>query len=301
MSEAEEKSVIMPGLGEVITSLSSRNTFTVGTEIGEGAFGKVFNCRDSWDNSLAMKVFKPTGGSYEEVRAAAVSELGRLLTLRHPNITYVFDAFEYRSTFHIVTELCDFSLTQLFELENFDPTIWLMPIARCLLQAVDYLHRNGFAHQDIHPSNIFGAFPRDELGVDMAGSSRPIVFKLGDLGLSAAFGDMAPHSKRALWILPPECIDQASDGPIDHRQDLPCRPRFATARHWPAHALERCRAVGRRTSRTRPDLAPAAKYRHRKSIAAACPIPDRECNGDVARPPRSGVVGTTLSAAPQAR
>lgn len=220
MSEAEEKSVIMPGLGEVITSLSSRNTFTVGTEIGEGAFGKVFNCRDSWDNSLAMKVFKPTGGSYEEVRAAAVSELGRLLTLRHPNITYVFDAFEYRSTFHIVTELCDFSLTQLFELENFDPTIWLMPIARCLLQAVDYLHRNGFAHQDIHPSNIFGAFPRDELGVDMAGSSRPIVFKLGDLGLSAAFGDMAPHSKRALWILPPECIDQASYGPIDHRQDL---------------------------------------------------------------------------------
>jgi hypothetical protein len=61
----------------------------------------VFGCTDVWGNDLAAKVLKPTRGTYEEVQAAAQSEFGKLLHLRHPNITYVFDAFELSSSVNV--------------------------------------------------------------------------------------------------------------------------------------------------------------------------------------------------------
>ncbi len=77
----------------------------MGERIGEGYFGVVYACTDGWRNDLAVKVMKPVR-SYEDVRTATTSEVQRLLALRHPYITYVFDAFEYRDTFYIVTERC---------------------------------------------------------------------------------------------------------------------------------------------------------------------------------------------------
>lgn len=139
------KSVVWPTPGETITSLATNNTYTIGDKIGEGFFGAVFACVDVWNNDLAAKVLKPTG-TYEHVRSAAEAELQKLLTLRHPNITYIHDAFEFRDTFYIVTERCYCPVTSLFSLEKFDGLPWLLPIARCLLQAVHYIHVNGYAH-----------------------------------------------------------------------------------------------------------------------------------------------------------
>lgn len=97
--------VIPPTIGEVITSEGTGNSYTMGEKIGEGHFGVVYSCVDVWNNNLAVKVLKPLG-PYEKVKAAAEAELGKLRLLRHPHVTYVFDAFEYRATFYIVTERC---------------------------------------------------------------------------------------------------------------------------------------------------------------------------------------------------
>jgi hypothetical protein len=106
--------------------------------IGEGNFGIVYSCRDEWKNELAVKVLKPLH-TYEKVKASAEAEILKLLHLRHPNITYVYDAFEYRDTFYIVTERCFCPVADLFStIKDFDGPIWLMPIARCLLQALHY-------------------------------------------------------------------------------------------------------------------------------------------------------------------
>src|SRR3990172_11787 len=86
------KSVIPPAQGEVITSSLTGNTYTMGDKIGEGFFGVVYSCVDIWGNDLAAKVLKPTG-TYDTVRASAEAELQKLLELRHPNITYAYDAF----------------------------------------------------------------------------------------------------------------------------------------------------------------------------------------------------------------
>ena len=210
------KSVIYPSDGESITSLATGNTYTIGQRLGEGAFGVVYACVDIWNNDLAVKVLKPTG-SYDDVRNSAEAELAKLRTLRHPFVTYVFDAFEYRDTFYIVTERCHDSIAGLFSMQNFDGNLWLMPIARCLLQAVHYLHLNNYSHQDIHMGNVFAAIVKDEM---LPADRDAMLFKLGDLGVAKLVDELDVQNTRADWMLPPEVRDTSEFGPIDHRVDI---------------------------------------------------------------------------------
>jgi serine/threonine protein kinase len=175
-----------PTLGEVITSEATRNSYTMGRKIGEGHFGLVYDCVDVWNNNLAAKVLKPLG-PYEKIKASAESELHKLTQLRHPHITYVFDAFEFRETFYIITERCYCPLTSLFALEAYSGFIWIKAIARCLLQAVHYIHLNQYAHQDIHLGNVFAAFAKNEMNSEDPGA---IQFKLGDLGVAKLFSEI---------------------------------------------------------------------------------------------------------------
>lgn len=188
----------------------------MGQRIGEGSFGLVFECKDGWGNDLAAKVLKPTR-SYEEVKAAALGELERLLKLRHPYITYVFDAFEFRDTIYIITERCHCPLTNLFRLPDFVGLVWVLPIARCLLQAVQFLHVNQYAHQDIHLNNVFAAFARNEMNDKAPGA---INFKLGDLGIARVFSELDAANTLAEWLRPPEALDPGEYGPLDHRIDI---------------------------------------------------------------------------------
>jgi serine/threonine protein kinase len=207
---------IQPTVGEVITSLATGNSYTIGAQIGEGNFGIVYSCKDVWENDLAAKVLKPIG-SYEKVKSAAEAEFIKLLQLRNPYVTFVCDAFEYRDTFYIVTERCHSPVTSLFAIKNFDGKLWLMAIARGLLQAVHYLHINNYAHQDIHPGNVFAAFVKDEM---VPSTNQVIQFKLGDLGVARLLHEIDGQNTRAQWMLPPEILSSAEFGPADHRIDI---------------------------------------------------------------------------------
>ena len=169
------------------------------------------------DETLAVKVLKPIG-TYEKVADDAYNEFIKLLHLRNPFIIYVYDAFEFRDTFYIVTELCHSPLTNLFKMENFDGLIWLMPIARSLLQAIHFLHTNNYVHQDIHPGNVLLTFIKDELIPD--GPEEVLQFRLGDLGITKLLDEMDAQDTLAQWMLPPEVLNTSEYGPIDHRLDI---------------------------------------------------------------------------------
>lgn len=214
------KWVVPPTPNEVITSDMTGNSYTMGEKIGEGHFGLVFSCVDVWGNQLAAKVMKPIG-PYEKVKASTEEEFSKLLLVRHPNITYLFDAWEYRNTFYLITERCHWSLAQLFTFEWFNGRLWVKPIARCLLQAVHFIHLNHYCHQDIHPGNVFAAFARDELEIEGSQQSATAVqFKLGDLGVAKLFEEIDATNTRNLGMLPPEALDSAEFGPMDHRIDI---------------------------------------------------------------------------------
>jgi serine/threonine protein kinase len=107
-------------------------------------------------------------------------------------------------------------LTGLFQIENFNGQAWLHSIARCLLQAVDFIHINGMVHKDIHPGNVFTNFQNDE----MVPNQQIINFKLGDLGIANLAQDIKPESTLANWMLPPESLDPAQFGVMDRRIDI---------------------------------------------------------------------------------
>ena len=104
--------------GELITSNATGNTYRIGPIIGEGSFGVVYECTDTWQNELAVKILKPLG-TYEQVRDSAIAELGKLRMLRHPTVTYVHDGFEFRLTFYIVFERCWQPINTFIQRDNF--------------------------------------------------------------------------------------------------------------------------------------------------------------------------------------
>ena len=121
-----ERPPVQPTFGEVITSRRTGNTYTIGEMIGEGGFGVVYSCTDSWANKLAVKVLKGQDMSYDETKCKAEAEFEKLVALRHPCITYVYDAFECRDTFYIVTELCLGPVHDLLTFHDHNSDRWLM-------------------------------------------------------------------------------------------------------------------------------------------------------------------------------
>lgn len=207
-----------PNVGEMITSAMTGNTYKMGEFIGEGHFGVVYACSDTWENELAGKVLKPRNEAYETVKQEAIAEFQKLLTLRNPYITFVYDAFEFRHTFYIITEKCYKPVRDLLTIPDFKGQLWAKPIARCLLQAVHFVHLNGFAHQDIHMGNVFCSFIKDEMVPD---NNMALTFKLGDLGIAKLVQHMdANNTFLAEWIRPPEAIRPDEFGPLDHRIDI---------------------------------------------------------------------------------
>lgn len=205
-----------PAKGELITSTDTGNTYRIGPVIGEGNFGVVYECTDTWENELAVKILKPRG-TYEQVRENAIAELQKLRLLRHPNVTYVHDAFEFRHTFYIVCERCWQPINQFIQRDNFQGHLWLRAIARQLLQAVHFLHCNNYVHQDIHGGNVFVATLRD----DMAPDDMVFTFMLGDLGITKMVAEMdAANTVLAEWMRAPESLVPSEYGPMDHRMDI---------------------------------------------------------------------------------
>lgn len=206
-----------PQNGDVIRSFLTQKHYSLGKELGAGNFGTVYECTDDWDNELVAKVLKPKG-TYDEVKERWLDEARKLTRLRHPNITYIYDLFEYQTTFYIVMERASFPVEALLA----DPSThgngeaWILPIAQSVLQAVHFLHHEGFAHKDLHPGNIF-AFKHK----DLVGAGSAWTFKVGDLGITRLASDIDPlNTVLAQWMLPPEAIDPQAFGRVGPQTDI---------------------------------------------------------------------------------
>ncbi|NPC47560.1 protein kinase [Corallococcus exiguus] len=190
----------------------------MGQAVGQGHFGSVYECIDDWGNHLAAKIITPKKESYEEVKRRWMHEAKNLILMRHPNITYVYDVFEYNDTFYIIMERCALTLKNLMDGANFNGHLWILPIARCILQGVDFIHDQGYAHKDLHYQNIFISFIPDEV----VKSSQPAtVFKVGDLGISRLEDEIDQvNTVLADWMRPPEALDPLQFGTISRLVDI---------------------------------------------------------------------------------
>ena len=213
---AQPRRFRLPDKGEVI-SHGERN-FYIGEKLGRGGFGVVYECSDDWGNPLVAKVILPHERPYAEVRESWLEEADKLMDLRHPNITFVREAFEYQDTFYLIIERCNFPLMQVITSFGLDAERWLPYVARDVLQALDYIHAHGYVHKDLHPGNVFVVESRQQ-----AAFIHRIVrsFKIGDLGLTRLETDgRAFQTRLAEWMRPPELIDTDTFGPVGRQVDL---------------------------------------------------------------------------------
>ena len=205
---------VPPSYGETI--INNEVVYSVGKLIGKGNFSEVYECVDAWANELVAKVILPNG-SYDEVRDRCLKEIDSLLSFRHPNITYVYDAFEYRDTFYIIMEKCYSTLESLISTSGVVGEIWLPYIARDILQALHSMHRKGFVHKDLHAGNMFVSHLKDK----MVPSKAPVwAFKIGDLGIANFESNIDTLGTiLAEWMLPPEFLNPEF-GVLDRRVDI---------------------------------------------------------------------------------
>ena len=205
-----------PQGGEVIDN--DGHLYFIDAAIGSGGFGTVYECTDEWANELVAKVILPQNRSYEAVRGQWLQELDNLVLLRHPNITYVYDAFEFQDTFYIIMERCEWPLHTLIQMPEAHCERWLPYVARDILQALEFIHQNGYVHKDLHPGNIFASQVRDHLD---PGKEPVWMFKIGDLGISRLEGDIHIFNTiLAPWMVPPEYLNPVQFGQLDRRVDI---------------------------------------------------------------------------------
>lgn len=218
LEAAPEKIFRAPCKNDVITFRDRR--YCIEDQIGQGGFGAVFACTDDWGNRLVAKVLLPKDRSYEQVESSWLQELKNLVELRHPNITYVYDAFECFDTFYLIMERCDTSFEQLIQWPEFIGKLWFKGMARCVLQAIHFIHSRGYIHKDIHPGNVFTSYVRDEMLPDDTDHTA-VTFKVADLGISRLAPEVDVfNTLLAQWMLPPEYLNPTEFGTLSHQIDI---------------------------------------------------------------------------------
>jgi serine/threonine protein kinase len=174
------------------TTLSSaRGSYVVRAVIGAGEFGAVYECIGPFDQVYAVKMMRPANRPYAEVQAEWALEVQRLMSLRHPNVVYIHDAFEQNNLFYLALERCDHALTVMLGTPMQEGLV--LELARQLLAAVQFLHDNDIVHDDLHPGNVL-----------ITHADRPIV-KLSDFGIS--------HELRGMSAIRPKLVHHAIMAP----------------------------------------------------------------------------------------
>jgi eukaryotic-like serine/threonine-protein kinase len=170
---------------------SPRGTYVLGREVGSGHFGSVYECLGPFDQRYALKVLRPSGRPFVQVRMEWLREVQRLLALRHPNVVYVHDAFESQGYFCVALEWCDHTLRDMLEQPLREELA--IELSRQMLAAVQYLHDHDVVHDDLHPGNVL-----------IQQADRPIV-KISDFGIA--------HELRGATAVRPEVVHHAIMAP----------------------------------------------------------------------------------------
>ncbi len=150
--------------------------FEILHKISEGGMGAVYKVRHRLlDEISVIKVIRPQHADDEELRQRFLQEARIASRLRHPNIAAIRDFFVGgEGTSYLVMEhIKGTTLKQKLAREGPLALPFTLDIARQTLEALSYLHRQGFVHRDVSPDNVMVS--RDFEG-------RPLA-KLIDLGI----------------------------------------------------------------------------------------------------------------------
>ncbi len=151
--------------------------YEIVAKIRKGGMGEIYKVRHRLlDELRVVKVLRPQLADDESSSVRFAREARAAIQLRHPNVVQIFDfTIDGDGVGLMVMEYIHGADFKQLIGEGFRPALPLgLEIARQSLQALAFLHRNGYVHRDVSPDNLM--LTRDVEG-------QPQV-KLIDLGIA---------------------------------------------------------------------------------------------------------------------
>jgi len=174
--------------------------YEVEAEIGEGAMGRVYRCRDPLvGRSVAVKTVKSeylSGETRAEYLRRFRREAQAAGILSHPGIVSIYDV---RDDYMVMEYVEGATLQHLLRDERALDFSSALRVLAPLAEALDYAHQAGVIHRDIKPSNIL-----------VQPDGRP---KLMDFGVARLESSTATRSGRVLgspsYMAPEQILGEA--------------------------------------------------------------------------------------------
>ena len=178
--------------------------YSLGKVIGQGSSGIVRKAVHKATKQVrAVKILKKSSQDEEKL----FLEVNILSKLSHPNIMHIYEFYDDKVNFYIVSELCEGK--ELFEQITSSGSFSeekSCPIIQQLLSAICYCHLNNIVHRDLKPENIIINIKNKE-----------VCIKLIDWGCARYFQKSKKMSKISgtPYYLAPEVINGEYDEKCD--------------------------------------------------------------------------------------
>ncbi len=187
-------------------------------KLNEGGIGSIYKVRHRLlDEVRVVKVLRQHFAQDVELRARFHNEAKTAIRLRHPNVAHVLDySVDDEGNAFLVMEFIDgVNLQEMLETTGRPSLALAVEIGCQALEALAYLHRQGFIHRDIACDNLM-------LTSDY--KDDPLV-KLIDLGIAKDPGGAALTAAgmflgKARYTAPEQFKAGGGAAKLDHRSDL---------------------------------------------------------------------------------
>ena len=193
------------------------NQYTLGKQIGKGAFAKVYLIKDQNGNEYSCKIMdKP---STQERMNQLQMEINILLYNQHPNLLTLITTYKKEDQVYIVCEYCNQgSLENYLESNSTMGFSEKIQIIKCIVAGYINLYNRNIIHGDIKLSNLL--VHKDKNGV---------MVKYADFGVSAWVDNEKNHKFEDLYIkgycgtldfMAPELLSKKEITPFDYKIDI---------------------------------------------------------------------------------
>jgi eukaryotic-like serine/threonine-protein kinase len=188
-------------------ALSGR--YTIERELGAGGMATVYLAQDvRHHRKVALKVLRPELSAILGAERF-LAEIKTTANLQHPHILSLFDSGEAGGTvFYVMPYVEGESLRDRLKREQQLPVDDAVRIAREVLDALDYAHKNGIVHRDIKPENILlhgGHAMVADFGIALAASKVEGGTRMTETGMSLGTPHyMSPEQAMGERIITPK-------------------------------------------------------------------------------------------------
>ncbi|MGH7671829.1 MAG: serine/threonine-protein kinase [Gemmatimonadales bacterium] len=175
--------------------------------LGQGGFAWVFVGRELDGTPVAVKVLKPRYAGDPQFESRFRNESETAAKLEHPHIIRIRTVAKAGDHVYFAMDLCADSLGGRIAREGPLPEDVIVHLARDIVAALAFAHRQGVIHRDLKPDNVLlrsdGAAVLTDFGI-----ARAVSGYIASTGVNMTIG--TPH------YLSPE---QAQGRPLDQRVD----------------------------------------------------------------------------------